>query len=201
MDDRSTYHCKVCRVIDERHITNGDDRLLTRWHGDGTQRMGYRKLARWLNVTMLRQEMDQVGITTLGGEAESKYDRLRGNNPTVAVEIRETLEAEGINMEQLESDFVSYGVIRTHIKECLGGDREETSSDWERESIEIARDLATKKTTEAVTSLLNKGTLESSGDISVDLAIALECELCHARIPLERSLRRGYICDCNRKSN
>lgn len=201
MDDQSSHHCKVCRVLDNRHITNGDDRLLTRWYGDSTQRMGYRKLARWLNVTMLRQEMDRVGLSTLGGEAKSKYDRLRGTDPTIAAEIRDTLEAEGINMNQLESDFVSYGVIRTHIKECLGGEREETSSDWERDSIEITRDHATQKTAEAVTSLLNKGAIESSGDITVNLAVELECELCHAQIPLVRALRRGYVCDCNQRSD
>lgn len=199
MGDQPTRRCKICRVLDERQISEGDDRLLSRWHGNGSERMGYRKLAKWLNITLLRREMDRAGISTLGGEAESKYERLRGDDTAISAEVRKTLEAEGIDMEALVSDFVSYGVIRTHIKECLDAERDETTSDWERKSIEITREHATKKTNEAVTSLLNKGEIESSGDISVTLSVELECEHCRVQIPLSRALRRGYVCDCKRQ--
>lgn len=199
MNDQAEPGCKVCRVSNDRRLGEIDDRLLELWHRDGAQRMGYRKLARWLNVMMLRQEMDHAGLATLGGEAESKYDRLQGDNPTVAVEVRENLIANGIDVENLESDFVSYGVVRTHIKDCLGAERDESPSDWEQDSIEIVRDRAREKIAEAVSSLVNKDKLRANGDVSVHFSVDLECEECKARIPLERALRREYVCHCDRQ--
>jgi len=75
------HGCKVCRVLDERNMERYGSQLVERWQDDRPQRMGYRKLARWLNVTILRREMDRAGLSTLGNEATSKYERLRGDEP------------------------------------------------------------------------------------------------------------------------
>jgi hypothetical protein len=188
--------CKVCRVLSERDFEHYDERLLSEWRGDTDQRKGYRQLAEWLNVTLLRREMDKVGLSTLGDEARSKYERLRGDDAR-ASEVANMLSREGIDVEQLRSDFVSYGVVRTHITECLGAEYEpEESGEWESDSIEIARDHAEGKIGEAVQSLVHKGKLDAGGDTSVHVAVELECDECHTRVPLERVKRRGYLCNC-----
>lgn len=193
----SEYGCKVCRVLGERGIEHYDDRILSQWQGEGSQRKGYRQLADWLNVTLLRREMDEVGLTTLGDEAESKYERLQSDEAS-ASEVESMLEREGIDVDRLRSDFVSYGVVRTHITECLGAEYEKTgASDWEEESIDIARDRASEKIREAVVSLVNKDEIEASGDLAVHLSVELECESCQARVPLRRAIRRGRVCQCD----
>jgi len=188
--------CKVCRVLSERGFEGYDERLLSEWRGDGDQRKGYRQLAEWLNVTLLRREMDEVGLSTLGDEARSKYHRLQGDDGR-AVEMATVLSREGIDVERLRDDFVSYGVVRTHITECLGAEYEPAGSgEWESDTINIARDHASEKIGEAVRSLVHKGQLDANGEPTVHLTVELECEECHTRVPLERVKRRDYLCNC-----
>lgn len=190
--------CKVCRILAERDLDHYDDRLLAEWKGEDGRRKGYRSLAHWLNVTLLRREMDRAGLPTLGDEAESKYERLRGDDAS-ASEVANMLEREGIDVDGLRSDFVSYGVIRTHIKDCLGAEYEtEEAKDWERESIDIARNHAAGKIRDAVRSLRRKETLSGGESVAVHLDVEIECEDCQTRVPLRRALRRGRVCNCQR---
>nr|WP_254525727.1 rod-determining factor RdfA [Natrinema caseinilyticum] len=172
-----------------------EEQLLEQWQADPPQRKGYRQLAEWFNTLMLRREMDRAGLSTLGDEAESKYERLRADE-TIAEEVATELANAGVPIDRLRNDFVSYGVIRTHLKECLDSDVELSSGEWEQDAIEIARDHAGSKISEAVRSLTNKGQLTASGDIAVSVTAELECENCHARVPADRAIRRGYVCRC-----
>jgi len=187
------HGCKVCRVLNERNMERYESQLVERWQDDGAQRMGYRKLAKWLNVTILRREMDRAGLSTLGNEATSKYERLRGDDETVAAEVRNDLRTAGVPVDDVESDFVSYGVVRTHLKECLGEDREFESRDWESDAIEIARDHGREKIGEAVGALQRKGNLDAVGEITIHVDVELECEATHVRVPVDRAIRRGYV--------
>lgn len=187
------YGCKVCRVLDERDMERYESQLVDQWQADRPQRKGYRQLAEWLNVTVLRREMDRAGLSTLGDEATSKYERLRGDDETVAAEVRNDLRTAGIPIDEVESDFVSYGVVRTHLKECLGEDQEFESGDWEADAIDIARDHAARKVREAVESLQHKGEIDAVGDLTVHVDVELECESTHVRIPVDRAIRRGYV--------
>lgn len=193
----SEYGCKVCRVLGERDIEEYDDRMLSQWQGDGSQRKGYRQLAEWLNVTLLRREMDKAGLTTLGEEANSKYQRLQSDESS-AGDVANMLEREGIDVDRLRDDFVSYGVVRTHITECLGAEYDQPAeSNWEREAIDIARDRAEEKVREAVGSLVNKDRIETSTDLEVHVGVEVECENCQSRVPVGRAIRRGHVCHCD----
>lgn len=194
MRTMDTYGCKVCRVLDEHGLADREQDLLDRWVAEGPKRMGYRRLAKWLNVALLRRAMDRAGLSILGEEPVSKYERLTGDEEAVAEELRTDLSGAGVEVERIEQDFVSYGVIRTHLKECLGAERDHAASDWEADSIRIATDHAEEKVTEAIRSLSNKGDLRAGGEISVTVRVDLECEHCHMQVPAERALRRGHVC-------
>lgn len=192
----STYGCKVCRVLDEYGMERYEEQLLEQWQADTSQRKGYRQLAEWFNTLMLRREMDRAGLSTLGDEAESKYERLQSDE-AIAEEVATELANAGVPIERLRADFVSYGVIRTHLKECLESDVNLSSGEWEQKAIEISQDHASTKITEAVRSLRNKERLTAGGDVTVSVTAELECENCHARVPADRAIRRGYVCHCN----
>lgn len=184
--------CKVCRVLSERGIQKYEQRMVEHWHGETGQRMGYRRLADWFNVTLLRREMDRAGVTTLGDEAESKYERLQEGG-TVAVEVRTVLDRDGVPIDQVESDFVSYGVVRTHLTECLGEEYDAESGDWERDAIDRASEHATAKISEAVQAAISNGKLDAVGDVSVEMTVELTCSETRVKIPVEQALRRGYV--------
>jgi len=192
----SEHGCKVCRVLTEYGLTGYEDRLVDQWTADRDRRKGYRALAEWLNVTLLRNAMDRAGLQTLGDEAESKYDRLCADDAT-ADEVRNVLRGEGVPIDDLEGDFVSYGVVRTHLTDCLGLEREAESTDWEGDALDIATDHAESKAAEAVSSLRSKGRLDAGGGVDVHATVEVECEDCRTRVPVERALRRGYVCHCN----
>lgn len=187
--------CKVCRVLEERDMGQYESRLVDQWQADDPERKGYRQLAEWLNVTMLRREMDRAGLSTLGQEAKSKYDRLQEGEESVADEVSTDLAGAGIDIDGLRDDFVSYGVIRTHLQDCLDLEYTSEAGDWEAEAIDMARDFASRKVSDAVRSLHNKGNL-SGGEITVGIDIELECESCHVTVPVDRAVRRGYLCNC-----
>ncbi len=189
----SEYGCKVCRVLDERDMGRYEDRLIDQWQADSPQRKGYRQLTEWLNTMMLRREMDRAGLSTLGNEPESKYERLRDGDETVAAEVRTDLRNEGIDVDELDADFVSYGVVRTHLKDCLDLDRDVEPTDWEQDAIEYTRKHATGKLEDAVRSLINKGKVSACGEVDVHVTLEVECEGCHSRVPVDRALRRGYV--------
>jgi hypothetical protein len=184
--------CKVCRVLADRDMAEYEQRMVEHWHGQNGQRMGYRQLADWFNVTLLRREMDKAGVSTLGDEAESKYDRLQKGG-TVAEEVRTVLKRNGVPIEQVESDFVSYGVVRTHLTECLGEEYEEESGDWEGDAIGRARNHAEQKISEAVAAAVSNGKLDAVGDVSVELSVDLTCSETHVSVPVDQALRRGYV--------
>lgn len=184
--------CKVCRVLADRGMEEYEPRMVDHWKGNIGQRKGYRRLAEWFNVTLLRREMDKAGLSTLGNEAESKYERLQGDR-TVAEEVRTNLRRAGVPIDEIESDFVSYGVVRKHLKECLGEEYEHEAGDWEQEAIDRARSHAEGKISEAVRSAVSKGRITAVGDVSVSLSVDLECEETQVRVPVDRALRRGYV--------
>lgn len=175
-----------------------EERLLQDWKGERGSRKGYRTLARDLNVTLLRREMDRAGITTLADEAESRYDRLTGDDETVARETRDLLRNDGVPIDDLESDFVSYATVRRHLLECLDEAYEAAPSDgrWMNESIRIATETAESKIEEAVQALVNRDELAAGGDLDVAVDVAVTCTACEARVPLQRAMRRGYVCHC-----
>lgn len=173
-----------------------NDRFLHYWKGDSAQRKGYRKLAEWFNITILRREMDRVGISTLGDEAKAKYERLEGDDETTAAEVREMVSSAGVDMDQLEHDFVSYAVIRTHLKKCLDAKREKKDNKWEQKALQITREHSKDKAADAVRSLINKGEIKAGGDVDLHVDFRIECEECNTRVPLDRAIEREKVCEC-----
>ena len=191
------YKCKLCRALDEWDLGHYDERMLRDWQRE-SGRKGYRTLAREFNTMLLRRQMDRAGVSTLANEAESRYERLTGDDETVAHETREVLQREGLPIDDLERSFVSYGTVRTHLKDCLDAEHTPTKSDgtWTTRSIEIASEQAQEKTETALKSLATDGEVTIGGDPEIDVSITVACSECESRVNVERAIRRGYVCNC-----
>jgi DNA-binding transcriptional ArsR family regulator len=185
-------------VLSEWEMEGYEPRMLEEWKGERGARKGYRTLAREIDIRLLRREMDRAGVTTLADEAESRYDRLTGDDETVARETRELLRNEGVPIDALESDFVSYATVRTHLRECLDAEyeAEPSSGRWVEESIRIAKGTAQSKVEEAVKALVNRDDLEAGGNVDVEIDVMVTCTACQSRIPIDRAIRRGAVCSC-----
>ncbi|MFB6220662.1 MAG: rod-determining factor RdfA [Halolamina sp.] len=192
------HGCKVCRVLAERDLEHLNEVLVARWHGETGERMGYRRLADWLNTTLLRTEMEIVGMATAGGEARSRYERLVDADGTGA-ELRDVLRRGGVAVDDLLDDFVSYSVVRTHLTDCLGERRDPSPpTDWEEDRLTQLESYAAEEAGDAVRSLVNKGKLAAGGEIEPVVTVEVRCSDCGVSVPVGDAIGDDPFCDCPR---
>ena len=200
----SEYSCKLDRVVAEFDLQGADPRhgsidegLLHRWRGEGGHEgMGYRSLTRWFNRRLLREASRAAGRDVLSARLEFEYDALTGEDDLDRAEVAERLAAEGVDVDAVRDAFVSWGTMRTHLTDCLGGEKSTSAGGpWERQSIAVARSVAAEKVETALSSLGTKGDLAGVDRVAVDVTIELQCTDCPTRAPLSIALERGYVCE------
>jgi hypothetical protein len=197
--------CKVDAAVERYGLESADPAyesidkgLLARWKGsDDRTPMGYRSLTEWFNKRLLKQVYDEYGRDSLGARVDSDYEALRSDDQLVREEMVESLSADGIDAERVLEDMVSYGTMRNHLQECLDGDKapQTAETEWEHESVEMAREVAREKAERALSSLETKGRIDGVESSSIEVQIQLSCESCPTRIPLEVAVKQGYVCE------
>lgn len=200
-----TSSCKIDILVDryelderESRYESLDDRLLTRWTGaDGNESSGYRQLTEWFNRQLLRTLYDEYGRDTTGNQVENDYDALTGDDELLREEVRDAISADGIDADSLQQDFVSWSTMRTHLKNCLDGEKVvgESDTDWQRQSVEIAKSISKSKVRDALPSLSKSGRLSGGEDANVEIQVLLSCPECPTRIPFNDALTRGFVCN------
>lgn len=188
------------RPAGERYETI-DDFLLSRWTGtDGHEPVGYRTLADEFNRRLLKRVYDDHGREVLAARLETDYATLTGDDELRRAELEDHLADDGLDAERIRRDMVSWGTMATHLKDCLGGQKDPptATTDWERRSIAIATDRAQQTVEEAVSALVSKGELDAPAGVEAGLQVRLGCRACEARVPLAIALDRGYVCETHR---
>lgn len=197
--------CKIDTVIAKYDLDQPNPRydtidnyLLTRWTGtDGREADGYRPLTDWFNKRLLKRIYDVHNRETIGTRIDSEYAALTDDATLMRQEVIDDLAQDGIDIEAIRSDMVSWSTMRHHLNDCLDGKKDTSAGDsgWEKRSVEIAHDQAVAKTEKALRSLTSKGVLPSGESAEIDITIQLSCPHCPVRIPFEDAIKRGYVCD------
>lgn len=197
--------CKVGIVTDrydldatETRYGSVDERLVTRWVGaDDADPAGYRSLAEWFNRRLLKTVYDEHGRDTTGTRLDSDFEALSSDDDLLAAEVEDDLAADGIDANRVAGDMVSWSAIRTHLRDCLDAEKPDTGppTDWERESVVVAKHVTRQKVTEALRSLDNKDRLPGGADADVGLQVLLSCPDCPTRIPFTDAIERGFVCE------
>ncbi|WP_435181176.1 rod-determining factor RdfA [Halorussus sp. AFM4] len=197
--------CKVDRVIEEYDLDSADPRhdrmdegLLARWRGDnGHSAEGYRTLTEWFNKRLLRRVFDENGRDALGARVDHDYEMLTGDDDLLREETIESLADDGIDGARVREDMVSWGTMRTHLQDCLNGEKDTRSkeTDWERKSVDMATSFAREKIETVLSSLASDGELEGVETSSVTVQVQVSCDICPTRVPLDVALERGYVCE------
>ena len=201
MTDESTPQvcdCKIGRVLAERGLSAAHDEVVDRL---ATGSLSLRKAAAEFDRAVLRAALQDEGdLVPLDGEVENLYRLLQDEDVSegMRVQARNRLDRAGVDVDALESDFVSYQTINRHLRDCLGRSREDTSS----LDVETAKDriysLQTRLeavTGETLEQLDRMETLSvSQPDVYVDVTV--RCGVCDEQYPLERLFERGG-CSCD----
>lgn len=189
---------KVGRVLEEYELTELDADLVDLWLGEGTGKSySLRELSEHINKHLLRTAMERAGIDPLDGEIEETYRLLRADD--ISDEIRQKvvsrLKREGVNVDELEDDFVTHQAVHTYLTKFRGCDpdaRESTETQTGQDLLDELSDIAA----EALKSAREREEVEI-GDFDLDIGLRVYCEECARTYPLEELFEEGG-CRCKK---
>lgn len=117
MSNNNTGRSKVERTIERYDLTGVGDTLEQRWTRE-TDRFSLRELAAYFNRQVLRSAVETEGVRLLDSEIKSYYELLTDADAKAGdrEEVRRRLERRGIELEQLQDDFVSHQTIYTYLR-------------------------------------------------------------------------------------
>lgn len=198
-DGATNRSTKVARVIDEYGLAGEGEQLEAWWTADGPERKSLRELATYLNERIIESALSSAGASALPGEVESVHSVLTGDDASTGVEqeIRGRLRREGIDIDALETDLVSYQAIRTYLKRERGATYTEPETDPVESTREQIQRLQgrVRAVSEQRLASLGDGDHLTLGEHNVLVQVQVYCEDCGRQYSVEELLDRGG-CDC-----
>lgn len=131
-DDRP--RSKVARLIEEYDLDGLGAELEARWTDDGDDRMSLRDLADHFNRRLVDAALRDTGQAALDSDVASVYGNLTDDDVSrgVRTDTRTALAEDGVDVDALERDFVTYQSIRTYLKEWRDAAYEQPSDEEKR---------------------------------------------------------------------
>lgn len=191
---------KVERIIDRYELPALERALVERWTASGEERSSLRELAREVNVRVLEAALAEASVDTLDGEVENYYRLLTDDDVSAGrrTEARARVERTGVDVDQLERDFVSHQAVHTFLTERAGvsyeGASREERLERTRESLQRLRGRVETVADNNLERLAEAGDLDV-GDVSVLLSVTAVCNDCSHQYDLDTLLQEGQ-CDC-----
>ncbi|ESP86954.1 rod-determining factor RdfA [Candidatus Halobonum tyrrellensis] len=194
----SRRRSKVERVIDEYDLGEAGDTLVRRWTSEGDDRMSLRALADWFNTRVLEAALERNGETPLEGEVDNLYRLLTDDDASAGsrTQAERTLERDGVDPEELRSDFLTHQTIYTYLTKRRNVSREDTETDPIEAAERRVQGLLGRTQAVAEESLGRlAGDQIRVGDAEVYADVSVYCSDCEQTFEFVDLLERGG-CDC-----
>lgn len=190
---------KVGRLLKSHEMTAVGQELEDRWLGDGYESQSLRSLADWFNKRLLAAKLEDAGQNPIDGEVENLYRLLTADDVTAGmrVDAEAALEQQGIDPEDLRSEFVSHQAVYTYLTEFRGASKGRSSENRVgsvRTTIQRLQSRLVAVVENNLAQLRDSGKLVL-GEFNVLLDVQVLCEDCGASYPVTDLLERGG-CDC-----
>jgi len=200
---KNTPRSKVARLIEKYNLGNIGDELERKWTRNH-DRVSLRKLADEFNKQLLRNTLDTDDSPLLEGEVDNLYRLLTDDDVTSGMrqQARNRLSQQGVNVEQLEDDFVTYQSVRTYLKKYrdVSAPKSETSPEEQRQkklrAIQRLISRLTDITEQSLSELINAGYL-TLGDFNIVVTVRVHCTDCNTQRSVSELLSEGH-CDCRK---
>lgn len=191
---------KVLRLLTKYNLGEIGDQLVDRWTASGDDRMSLRALAEYFNHAILRAAMAESGLQPLDGEVANTYRLLTDDEVTEADRMRaqRRLEREGVDVDELRRDFVTYQAIRTYLTEYREVSYSEDTPERtavERTNIQQLRGRLLTVTDSKLDQLRRNDTLDL-GTYRTFVDVTVLCEDCGERYDVDDLLDTGG-CACD----
>lgn len=192
---------KVVRLIDQYEVGGIGEDLERKWTREH-DRVSLRELADEFNKQLLQSALKRNGTEALEGEIDNLYRLLTDDDVTSGMrqQARSRLEQRGIDVEQLEDDFVSYQSIRTYLKhyrDVSSPETETSPQEQRRKKLDTIQRLISrlKNVTErSLTELANAGNL-TIGEFNVIVTVRIHCTDCNTQRSVSELITDAH-CDC-----
>lgn len=193
MGDNCT--CKIDRISEEYDLTELDEELYDQHQESGAS---LRDLEAYVNRRILEHALEDAEVIPLGG-VESIYEILDSDDVSAGkqAELRARLTQAGIDIEQVERDFVTYQTVRKHLRQALDldtGKRQTTDIDDAETTIRRLRSKSETVIAETLNRLRKAGKLNTD-ELDIMVSIRVTCKGCGDSYPLHNLLDRGK-CQC-----
>lgn len=194
---------KVGRLIEEYDLHGLGAELERLWTADEDRR-SLRDLADYFNQQLLMQALETAAVQPLDGEIENTY-RLLTNDEVSSAEytrIKRRLERDGVDVETLLDDFVTYQAIRTYLKDQRGAEYTPDETDplkREETNLQKLRGRVVSVTEGKVEQLRESDDL-ILGEFRTLAEIQVICEDCNTQFDVVELLQRGR-CHCSDKDS
>ncbi|MWG33455.1 rod-determining factor RdfA [Halomarina oriensis] len=190
---------KVARLIEEYGLDESFGAYLeAQWTSD-EDRMSLRSLADTFNRRLLEVAMNEAGRSVVDGEVENLYRLLTDGDVSsgVRTEAQARLERAGVDVDELQRDFVTYQAIRSYLTKYREATYESTPTDRVqkvRGTIERLQSRTQSVTTQSLQQLRDTDRI-TLGTFRIFVDVDVLCEECGAQYGVVELLGRGG-CDC-----
>lgn len=125
---------KVARLIDTYDLDGLGAELEARWTAEGDERLSLRDLATLFNRRLLERALLDAGLDAMPADVERTYRNLTADDVSAGVrtDTRNRLERNGVDVETLEDEFVTYQAVRSYLKEWRGAEYDQLSDGEKR---------------------------------------------------------------------
>lgn len=194
---------KIERIADRYGLEGLGDELVDRWLGDGFESQSLRELADLVNRRLIEAALSAAGTHVLDGEVENFYRLLTDDDVTsgMRTDARNSLERKGVDVDQLESDIVSYQSVYNYLtrhrdvsKPADGAD--ESSAGADVESVNKLKSRLRTVLSGIVDKWVRRGAV-SIDDYDVEVDVRITCPRCDVRMTPAELYEAGG-CDCQR---
>ena len=199
-EDQSDKHRtgKVEKLINIYELAGLGDELVHSWTADGDERQSLRELAEQFNRQLLRATIDEAGLGPGRYDVEQTYRLLTTDEVSSGrrTRIRRRLQQDGVDVEHLETNFVSHLAIRTYLRH-RGATRSETADDQVTKETQRIQRLQSRATTVTESKLDQLRTTDriAVGNYRVHTEIHVFCEECETRYDVSELLSQKS-CAC-----
>lgn len=201
-DIEISSNSKVVRLIHRYDFAEIGEELERRWTSDAGSRMSLRELADYFNRMLLKQALHNNATSTIDGEAANLYRLLTGEDVSTGqrIQAENRLKQNGVDVEQLQTDFVSRQAIHTYLtKERDATYDQPVISDKERVETRIntigrLKNRLATITEQTISELMQSDQL-MSGETRVAVLVQIQCATCDTQYPIRQFLTKGG-CDC-----
>lgn len=190
---------KVGRLVAEHELDDLPAELEARWTAPREERSSLRDLAEYVNHRILEAVLRDAGRDPLPDDVEAIYRALTNDDASAAERTRRrrSLERDGIDVDALESDFVSHQAVHTYLTKYREAEH--------RLDAELAeRSLRRLRRLQGRTAAVTEDTVErlvdreeiTGGDLRVILSLQVLCETCGTSADATTFIENGG-CSCD----